>query len=480
MACVVASRGVVALVGVASLCAGTAAPLEAGDRPVAAPVPARVRHGERRRHLVHFEDVVRNEGAAPLRDVRVDLLLPLEGARQSVRWLRLSPHDWTIRTDVHGQRVATATVAALAPGAVTAFSWIASIEVADETHEPPSAAAGDVPKDVARYLADAEAFGLTSDAVRAAADEVVAAAGGDRSPMALVRAAAGYVREKIAYAREGGWDAAPVVLARGTGSCSEATYTFAAICRRLGVPVRWTGGTMLRDRPRGRAIDTTFHRIAEAWVPGHGWVPVEATKARAEGADVWKIPASMLQLARGDGSGDAGAGWSYYARERWKDPTKGSGAKAGRRSRRAAWLSGVDDELATAGSLKGLGADEHPSFARAELVACDARGFGPPRTASGDLIARAAPLVRLRAIEAARMLLAAGHPEGVRLAAESGAASATEAAELLRASCDAALADEVVPLLGADAAKFEAWWAANLDRVEPEDRGRLTLVTRSR
>ncbi len=267
------------------------------ERGADATLAPSIDRGTKHRFLVHFEDVVRNEGTEPLRNVHCDLLLPVDDGRQTVRWLRLSPHAWRVRTDVHGERVASASVAALAPGDATTFSWIASVEIAEERHAPDVAATrAPPPPDVRRYLADGPLFRLSSDAVRAAADGVRRAAS-DGSPLAIVRAAAAYVRGHVDYVCEGGWDAAPTVLARGTGSCTEATYAFVAICRRLGVPARWIGGTMRRRVPSGRDLDTMFHRMAEVWIPGHGWLPVEPTRGRAGGSGVGRISGAMLQLA---------------------------------------------------------------------------------------------------------------------------------------------------------------------------------------
>ena len=469
-----------ALVGAALAIASAwdAGPSPAG-RDTGASSTASVRRSAKRRFLVRFEDVVRNEGGEPLRDVRCDLLLPLDDARQTVRWLRLSPHDWRVRTDVHGERVATARVGALAPGDATTFSWIASVEIAEERHAPdPRATSAPPPADVRRYLADGPLFRLSSDAVRAAADEVRRTAR-DASPLALVRATAAYVRARVAYACEGGWDPAPTVLGRGSGSCTEATYAFVAICRRLGVPARWIGGTMRRELPLGRGLDTMFHRMAEAWIPGHGWLPVEPTRGHAAGLGVGRISGAMLVLGAGDGSGDAGTGSSYFARDRWEVGADGRASSHGKAACRATWLPGVDDALAT-GARPGASGVEPLSAGRAAILACDARGFGPPLDAVGSGLEGAPSPGAPRRLDAARRLLASGEPEGIRLLAEGARSDLDEATEVLRAGCDATLASEVAPLLAGDRSSFEGWWTANLRRVAPQDHGPLRLAVTTR
>lgn len=465
--------------------------------PAARPAPSVVR-GAPRRFLVHFEDVVRNEGDAPLRDVVCDALLPLEMPRQHVRWMRLSPHGWTIRRDVHGQTVATARVASIPPGGAECFSWIASVDLAAEDHAPYGALDADVPPAARRYLADHPKLGVTSDAVRRAANEARRRADG-AMPLALAESAADVVRERVRYEIDGTWDAAPDVLARGTGSCSESVFAYVAICRALGLPARWTGGTLLRSGPAGRTCDVTFHRVAEVWLPLHGWRPVE-TEAQPTGAvrasgplartEPRAVGSGFLLLARGDASGGtrddpSGAsllGDAYHARERWAPLAGGQGPRAAPRvTKRAFWLAGVDDDLALRGSDAGLSEDAHPSFPRGELIACDARGFGPPLQADGSPLTGgmqdSARGASRSAADAARVLIDAGHPEGLRLAAEA-CDGAGAAATLARAAarCDDELADSYLEVAGGSRAAFEAWWAASVTRIVPAGSRRLTLV----
>jgi transglutaminase-like putative cysteine protease len=444
--------------------------------PAPRPAPDVVR-GETRRFLVHFEDVVRNEGSAPLRDVRCDALLPLDSGRQRVRWIRLSPHGWDVRRDAHGETVASARVAQIGPGEAACFSWIASVDLAAEEHAPAASLAVPAPPEPARYLGDGPAFGIASDAVAAAADEARRRAGSD-VPLALAESAAAVVRERVRFELSGGWDAAPVVLERGSGSCSESTFAFVAVCRRLGLPARWAGGTMLRAGAPGRTCDPTFHRIAEVWLPEHGWWPVETQGARADDASAdasRPLGRPFLLLARGDGTSDGAIGTAYHARERWSRSDVAAGARP-RVSKRAWWLAGVDDDLVLRGSETGLAEGAVPSFARAELMACDARGFGPPLDASGNALLPASAAGVADRAAAAERLLRAGQPEGLRLAAEGFADDPAALRALAEEHCDETLAEEFLAAATSEAAGFEAWWAQVGPRVRPVARGRLELA----
>ena len=402
-----------------------------------------IRRGPPSRFLVHFEDTLRNPSGTPLLDVVCEALLPLETPRQHVRWIRLSPHGWTVRTDAHGQTVATGRADEIPPGGAATFSWIASVDLAEESHAPVPAVAADPPADAARYLGDDRALVLSDPAVRAAAADVLRDCG-DAPPSVLADAAARHVRANVSYELEGGWDPAPVVLARGTGSCTESVFAFAAIARSLGIPTRWTGGTLLRPGTPGRTVDARFHRIAEVWLPGHGWAPVEATGDPAHPLGAYARP--FLQLSRGDASLDAGSGHAYHSRLSWTEPSRKKGEpRRGVSSKRAAWLPGIDDDEATRPVAPGT----LPSFARCELLACDVRGFGGDGPGGGAA----------SRLDAARLLLLAGHPEGLRLASEAWGDDAEGLGPLVREACGDALAEEVLPLLAGNRAAFEAWWS---------------------
>jgi len=190
-------------------------------------------------------------------------------------------------------------------------------------------------------------------------------------------------------------------------------------------------------------VDTRFHRIAEVWLPEHGWAPVEATGDPAHVLGAYARP--FLQLSRGDASLDAGSGHAYHSRLTWTEPGRRPGEpRRGVSSKRAALLPGIDDDEATRPVAPGT----LPSFARGELLACDVRGFGGDGPGGGGT----SPL------DAARLLLCAGHPEGVRLASETWEDDPEGLERLVRDACGTTLADEALPLVAGDRAAFEAWW----------------------
>ncbi len=440
--------------------------------------PPAVVLGRFARSLVHYEHTVWNPADVPLRDVVCEALLPCGTERQRVRWLRLSPHGWELRTDSHGQRFARAVVREIAPGDAVSFGWIASVDLAAATHDLAATGADD-PR-ASAYRGDATVLGLTSSAVGEAAEEARRDACGEAATD-LARAALEVVRRRVRYERAGGWDPAPRVLERGSGSCSESVFSYMAVCRRLGLASRWVGGSMHRAGPPGRALDQVFHRVAEVHLPGHGWAPAEATGSEdgVAAEDLGRLPRGFLTLGRGDGGGDAATGVVYPSRHAWTEPKRTKGEpRRGRAAKRAWWLGAVDDGAATAGGLDGLEPGHAPSFPRGELIACDALGYGAAVDAHGAKLG-AAPSKRPSLADAAELLLRAGHPEALRLAvlaARVDPAQAERLTALAEACCSERLCAEFLPLLGGTPAEFETWWDARDSAVTPRERGLLDLA----
>ena len=79
--------------------------------------------------------------------------------------------------------------------------------------------------------------------------------------------------------------AAPTVLERGTGSCSEYTFSLVALFRAAGIPARYVGAYVNRAKEGG--LDFVFHRWAEVWMGERaGWVPVDANAGSSRQPEV--------------------------------------------------------------------------------------------------------------------------------------------------------------------------------------------------
>lgn len=133
----------------------------------------------------------------------------------------------------------------------------------------------DIPEDIRkRYLDDAMKFDMSHPLIE---DGAKAAVGAETHPYWMMRKIFDYICDKINYKLKplGGWNPAPTVLKRGTGSCSEYTFIFIALCRASGLPARYAGSIVVRSEDKG--VDDVFHRWAEVYLPNYGWIPVDVS-----------------------------------------------------------------------------------------------------------------------------------------------------------------------------------------------------------
>ncbi len=133
----------------------------------------------------------------------------------------------------------------------------------------------EIPKEIMdTYLADGSKYDMNHPSIQVAVRQAV---GNERHPYWMVRKIFDYICEKIEYNLKplGGWNPAPTVLKRGTGSCSEYTFIFIAMCRASGLPARYAGSIVVRSQDKGS--DDVFHRWAEVYMPNYGWIPVDVS-----------------------------------------------------------------------------------------------------------------------------------------------------------------------------------------------------------
>lgn len=133
----------------------------------------------------------------------------------------------------------------------------------------------DIPKEIAvKYLSDGMKYDINHPVIQEAVKQAV---GKERHPYWMVRKIFDYICDKIEYNLKplGGWNPAPTVLKRGTGSCSEYTFIFIAMCRAAGLPARYAGSIVVRGQDKG--IDDVWHRWAEVYLPNYGWIPVDVS-----------------------------------------------------------------------------------------------------------------------------------------------------------------------------------------------------------
>lgn len=133
----------------------------------------------------------------------------------------------------------------------------------------------DIPGEIReKYLVDGIKLDIQHPLIQ---EGIKTALGDEQRPFWMMRKIFDYICDKIDYNLKplGGWNPAPTVLKRGTGSCSEYTFIFIAMCRASGLPARYAGSLVIRDADKG--IDDVWHRWAEVYLPNYGWIPVDVS-----------------------------------------------------------------------------------------------------------------------------------------------------------------------------------------------------------
>ena len=222
----------------------------------------------------------RNYGAGEVRDLEVFIAVPENLPNQDILGeIQYSPQPREFVTDRWGQRFARFLFPVLTAGTrVRAKIKLQARHHRSEIFIFPERVGGlkEIPKELHKFLDDGFKYDLGHALIKEAVRDAVA---GETRPYWMMRRIFKYIDDKIEYNLKplGGWNPAPTVLKRGTGSCSEYTFLFIAMCRAAGLPARYSGAVVVRGPDKG--FDEVWHRWAEVYLPRYGWVPVDVQAA---------------------------------------------------------------------------------------------------------------------------------------------------------------------------------------------------------
>jgi sugar lactone lactonase YvrE len=179
----------------------------------------------------------------------------------------------------------------------------------------------DIPEDIRKtYTVNGSKYQLDDKYIQDLSKKVV---GEEKNTYWIARKIFDYIRNTLEYKMEGGWNVAPVVLQRGTGSCSEYTFSFIALCRAAGLPARYVGAIVVRGDDA--SIDESFHRWPEIYLPNYGWIPIDPQGGdkplpRDRAMNIGHLPNRFLITTRGGGDSEY-IGWYYNSFESYQtDP----------------------------------------------------------------------------------------------------------------------------------------------------------------
>lgn len=103
---------------------------------------------------------------------------------------------------------------------------------------------------------------------------------GPRNDCEILKALYDYVGDNISYSSyEAGDRGAAWALNHGSGDCTEFADALLALSRAAGIPARFLEGVTYREGER-QDSNQIKHDWLEAYLPGHGWVPLDPTWGR--------------------------------------------------------------------------------------------------------------------------------------------------------------------------------------------------------
>jgi transglutaminase-like putative cysteine protease len=229
---------------------------------------------------LRFVKEFRNYGPGTVKTLDVYLPIPENRDNQTLLGsVVFEPEPAEVIEDSWGQKMAHFAYKDLAAGSVVCPEWKVDAKVsAVEYFIYPDkvGALEDIPAEIRRkFTQDGDKYRMSDPYIRELARKI---AGDEKNPYWIVRRVYEYLADHLSYNLKpvGGWNPAPTVLKRGTSSCSEYSYAMIALCRSLGVPIRYVGAVSLRGDDA--SFDDVFHRWTEVYLPPYGWIPFDVNK----------------------------------------------------------------------------------------------------------------------------------------------------------------------------------------------------------
>ncbi len=277
-----------------------------------------------RHALVTFTHEVKILGKGELKNLDVYTAIPENLPQQKIISTQFSPQGYQFVEDQWEQRFAHYNYQNIPAENVLTSVMKVETEISEITYfifPDQCGTMKDIPANIrATYTADGSKYQINDPYIKNLAREIV---GNEQNPYWRARKIFDYVRNHLEYKLEGGWNVAPVVLKRGTGSCSEYTFSFIALCRAAGIPARYVGSIVVRGDDA--SIDDVFHRWPEIYLPNYGWIPIDPQGGdkplpRDRALNIGHLSNRFLITTRGGGDSKY-LGWYYNSFEKYQtDP----------------------------------------------------------------------------------------------------------------------------------------------------------------
>ncbi len=275
-----------------------------------------------RRARVEYLWALNNYGPGQVTDLTLNIALPMELPNQK---LLTDPAFSTLPSKVAHDRwdqaCAVLNLGSVPSGTKATLTYSVEAEVSAIRYliiPENTGTLEDIPAGIReKYTADSSRYRINSPYIQKTVKKIV---GDEKNPYWIGRKIYDFIIDSLEYEMVGGWDIPEVVLKRGSGSCSEYTYSYVALCRAAGLPARYQGSIVVRGDDA--SIDKAFHRWAQIYLPNYGWVPVDANRGDAkspadQGRGFGELSNRFLITTQGGGDSEC-VGWSYNSFAKYK------------------------------------------------------------------------------------------------------------------------------------------------------------------
>lgn len=276
---------------------------------------------EKKSQSLEYTHEFRNYGPGEIKELKIYIAIPENLPNQDLLdSVQFEPQPDDILIDKWGQKVAFFRFKSLKPTEFKRVSMKAKANLYQTDYFIFPEKVGkleDIPEQIKRkYLIDDTKFCINDPFIKKSAKEAV---GEEKNPYWIARKLYNFVLERMHYELAGGWNIAPTVLKRGSGSCSEYSFVYIALCRASGIPARYAGSVAIRGDDA--SLDEVFHRWCEIYLPNYGWIPVDPSGG--DRPSPWAQARAFGHLANRylittiGGGGSEYLGWGYNSNEKW-------------------------------------------------------------------------------------------------------------------------------------------------------------------
>lgn len=267
---------------------------------------------------------VKGYGSGLIRELETYLAIPENLPQQKIQSIRFSPHRFKKEHDHWNQPIALFKWQDIASHTTVQTTMIIDAEISKIRYYIDPDRCGsldDIPEGVRTpYTTDGSKYRINDPFMQKTVKAIV---GKETNPYWIGRRIFDYVGRTLEYKLEGGWNVAPFVLQRGTGSCSEYSFSFIALCRAAGLPARYVGAIVVRGDDA--SLDDVFHRWPEIYLPNYGWIPIDPQGGdkplpRDKANNIGGLSNRFLITTQGGGDSEY-LGWYYnYNQKYTTDP----------------------------------------------------------------------------------------------------------------------------------------------------------------